>query len=914
MAESQIIERSEAGTVIRTGGGNGQRVVLPHVLPILPIRNIVVFPGTVMPLNVGRQKSKALLDEVMPGDKLIGVATQRVADVEDPGYNDLHTVGCACVILKLFKLPDGNQSIIVHGLTRFRLLSVEQMDPFTTGRIEVLEDSLVTGPSLDALVASVRQQANRVIELSPNTPDEAAQVLNSITNPSALADFLAANLQADTAEKQRLLEELDVEKRLRMIAARLATQLDVLELQSKIQSQVKENIDKSQRRYYLQEQMKAIRKELGEGEPGGGSEIESLRTKLQAARLPENVMKEANRELARLEAIPSASPEYGVIRTWLQIVSELPWSIATVDKLDLEEARRILDRDHHDLDKVKRRIVEYLAVLKLKQRQRAKSAGAEQAAHRNGKGGNGKGAPGPTPPPSQPLAEAGAPGGDAKNETTPSSPPGAPNESTTPVSPGDIGEENVSGAGAILCFVGPPGVGKTSLGKSIAEAMGRRFIRVALGGVRDEADIRGHRRTYIGSMPGRIVAELRKAGTRNPVMMLDEIDKLGMDFRGDPSAALLEVLDPAQNHTFTDHYLDVPFDLSKVLFIATANSMDPVPGPLRDRMEVIEIPGYTESDKLSIAKRYLVPRQLEANGLYDKQAKFRDDALKWVIEGYTREAGVRNLERSIGSVARAVAADIVGGKAERMTVDREYVTKTLGPRLFEPELAQRTSVPGVATGMAYTPVGGEILFIEATLMPGKGGIILTGQIGDVMKESATAAFSLVRSRADQMGIDARRLAESDIHIHVPAGAIPKDGPSAGTAMFTALASLLLNRPVRRDVAMTGEITLRGLVLPIGGLKEKTLAAKRAGIREVIIPRRNEKDLPDIPEEVRNTLKFHLVDTVDDVLEVAVGARRGGAAKAPGRPAAAARKSSGLDGVRPKDVHQDKGKPGKRVTA
>jgi ATP-dependent Lon protease len=797
MAESQIIERSPEGTVIRTGGGNGQRTVLPHVLPILPIRNIVVFPGTVMPLNVGRAKSKALLDEVMPGDKLVGVVTQKVADVEDPGYGDLHTVGVAAVILKLFKLPDGNQSIIVHGLTRFRLLSVEQTEPFSTGRIEVLEDIVNPGPSLDALVASVRQQANRVIELSPNTPDEAAQVLNSINSPGALADFLAANLQADTAEKQRLLEELDVEKRLRMIAARLATQLDVLELQSKIQSQVKENIDKSQRRYYLQEQMKAIRKELGEGEPGGGSEVESLRAKLQAAKLPENVMKEANRELARLESIPSASPEYGVIRTWLQIVSELPWSVTTEDKLDLAEARKILDRDHHDLDKVKRRIVEYLAVRKLRPQ----------------------------------------------------------------------------GGGAILCFVGPPGVGKTSLGKSIAEAMGRNFIRVALGGVRDEADIRGHRRTYIGSMPGRIIAELRKAGTRNPVMMLDEIDKLGADFRGDPASALLEVLDPAQNHTFTDHYLDVPFDLSQVLFIATANSMDPVPGPLRDRMEVIEIPGYTESDKLNIAKRYLVPRQLEANGLTDQHARFKDEALRWIIEGYTREAGVRNLERNIGSVCRAIAAEIVGGRTDRVTVDREYVSKTLGPRRFEPELASRTSVPGVATGMAYTPVGGEILFIEATRFPGKGAITLTGQIGEVMKESATAAFCLVRSRAEQLGIDPKLLAESDLHIHVPAGAVPKDGPSAGVAMFTALASLLLNRPVRREVAMTGEITLRGLVLPIGGLKEKTLAAKRAGIREVIIPKRNEKDLPDIPEEVRNTLKFNLVETVDDVLEVALGGAR-----------------------------------------
>src|SRR4051794_4937945 len=795
MSESQIIERSPTATVIRTGT-NGQRLTIPNTLPILPIRNIVVFPGTVMPLNVGRQKSKNLLDEVMPGEKIIGVVTQRNAETEDPQLDDLYGVGVACMILKLFKLPDGNQSIIVHGLTRFRVKNLMQTEPFALGDIEVLEDTLEAGPGLDALIASVRQQANRVIELSPNTPDGAAQVLASITQPSALADFLAANLQADTTEKQRMLEELDVEKRLRLIASRLATQLDVLELQNKIQSQVKENIDKSQRRYYLQEQMKAIRKELGEGEPGGGSEVESLRAKLQAARLPEVVMKEANRELARLEAIPSASPEYGVIRTWLQIISELPWSIATDDKLDLAEARRILDRDHHDLDKVKRRIVEYLAVRKLKPQ----------------------------------------------------------------------------GGGAILCFVGPPGVGKTSLGKSIAEAMGRNFIRVALGGVRDEADIRGHRRTYIGSMPGRIIAELRKAGTKNPVMMLDEIDKMGADFRGDPASAMLEVLDPAQNSTFTDHYLDVPFDLSKVLFIATANTMDSVPGPLRDRMEVIDIPGYTNTDKLSIAKAYLVPRQLEANGLADKQVKFKDEALREIIESYTREAGVRNLERNIDAVSRAIAAEVDGGRTDRVAVDREYVGKTLGPPRYEPELAQRTSVPGVATGMAYTPVGGEILFIEASRMSGRGNITLTGQIGDVMKESATAAFTLIRSRAEKYGIDPKLLAESDIHIHVPAGAVPKDGPSAGVAMFTALASLLMNRPVKSDVSMTGEITLRGLVLPIGGLKEKTLAAKRAGIKQIVAPKRNEKDFPDIPEEVRNTLKFHWVENIDQVLEAALGAK------------------------------------------
>ena len=826
MADIQVLERTGERTIIRTGA-DGQRLTIPHVLPILPIRNIVVFPGTVMPLNIGRQKSKNLLDEVMPAEKLIGVVSQRNAESEDPKLEDLHPVGTICTILKLFRLPDGNQSIIVHGLTRFRLTSVDQQDPFLTGQIEVLEEVMQPGAGLDALLASVKQQANRVIELSPNTPDEAAQVLNSITNPSALADFLAANLQTDVSEKQQMLEELDIEKRLRMIAARMATQLDILELQNKIQKQVTENIDRSQRRFYLQEQLKAIRKELGEGDKGGGSEVDDLRKKLEAAKPPEPVMKEAMRELSRLEGLPSASPEYGVIRTYLQILSELPWNVTTQDKIELNEARAILDRDHFGLDKVKRRILEYLAVRKLKP----------------------------------------------------------------------------DGAGAILCFVGPPGVGKTSLGKSIAEAMGRKFIRVALGGVRDEADIRGHRRTYIGSLPGRIIAEIRKAGTRNPLMMLDEIDKMSSDFRGDPASAMLEVLDPAQNHTFTDHYLDVPFDLSKVLFIATANTMDTVPGPLRDRMEVIEIPGYTENDKLNIGKRYLVPRQLEANGLTAEQIRFQDSALRHIIEGYTREAGVRNLERNIGSVARGVAADIVGGKTnEIVTVDKALVERTLGPRRFEPELASRTSVPGVATGMAYTPVGGDILFIEASRMPGKGNIILTGQIGDVMKESATAAFSLVRSRAERLKIDQKLLAESDIHVHVPAGAVPKDGPSAGVAMFTAISSLFLNKPVRHDLAMTGEITLRGLVLPIGGLKEKTLAAMRAGIKQVVVPKRNEKDLPDIPEEVRNGLEWHFVENVDQVMRYALGtvekAERAAARPRPGesngtsKPARPARVENG----------------------
>ena len=800
MADFQIITRGETSTLLKAMG-SGQELTVPHILPILPVRGLVLFPGTVLPLEV----AKPLLDEVMLGDKLVGVVThknsdeKRSDDAKPPrvtGLPDLHSVGVICMILKLLKMRDSAQSIIVHGLVRFRVLEIIQTEPFVTARVEVLQETVTPGTGLDALSASVRQQAHRMIELSPGAPEEASQVLSNIATPAALADFLAANLpNGQVAEKQKLLEELDVEKRLTSLAGLLAAQLDVMELQSRINDQVKESIDKSQRRYYLQEQLKAIRKALGDQEPGGngGSEVDSLRAKLEAAKLPEAVMKEATRELERLDSVPNASPEYGVIRTYLQILAELPWSIQTEDKIDLKEARAVLDRDHHDLDKVKKRIIEYLAVRKLKP----------------------------------------------------------------------------DGGGAILCFLGPPGVGKTSLGKSIAEAMGRKFIRVALGGVRDEADIRGHRRTYIGSMPGRIIAELRKAGTRNPVMMLDEIDKVGNDFRGDPASALLEVLDPAQNHTFTDHYLDVPFDLSRVLFIATANTMDTVPGPLRDRMETIEIPGYTSSDKLLIARQYLVPRQLEANGLTTLQATFRDAALKWMIEGYTREAGVRSLERAVGSVARAIAADVVGGKTDRKTVSKDFVTQVLGPRRFDPELAARTSVPGVATGMAYTPVGGEILFIEATRMPGKGLITLTGQIGDVMKESATAAYSLIRSRAKELGINPELLANSDFHIHVPAGAVPKDGPSAGVAMFTALASLMLNRAVRHDLAMTGEITLRGLVLPIGGLKEKTLAAKRAGIRQVIAPKRNEKDLPDIPQEVRDTLKFHFVENIDQVLKLAL---------------------------------------------
>ncbi len=789
--ESVHVDKDSNRPTLSVGGG---RVNIPDTLPILPLRNLVVFPGTVMPLNIGRAKSKLLLEEVMSDDpKMIAVVAQKDVEDEDPDEDGLHTIGTVCMILKLFRLPDGNQSIIVHGHNRFRLHALAQHDPFHVGHLEPLEDQNPDDAESMALVSSIREQAKRLIELSPNTPDEAQQLLDNIETPGALADFLAANLPGDSDERQEILETLNVPKRLRLVAERLARQLDVLELQDKIQTQVKSNIDKTQRRFFLQEQMKAIRKELGDIDEGPGNEAEELRERLEEAGLPEAVMKEANRELARMETIPQASPEYGVIRTYLDILSELPWQKSTDDEIELDKAREQLDSDHYGLEKVKKRILEYLAVRKLKP----------------------------------------------------------------------------DGGGAILCFLGPPGVGKTSLGKSIAEATGRNFIRVALGGVRDESEIRGHRRTYIGSMPGRIISELRKGGTNNPVMMLDEIDKVGSDFRGDPASALLEVLDPAQNSAFTDHYLDVPFDLSKTLFIATANTMDTVPGPLRDRMEVIDIPGYTQADKFHIAKTYLVPRQLKNNGLKKSQARFNDKALRLIIDGYTREAGVRNLERSIGSVVRSIAAEIVGGETKKVSVDETYVAKALGPIKFEDELAARTSVPGVATGLAYTPFGGEILFIEATRMAGKGGITLTGQIGDVMKESATAAFSLVRSRADVLGIDGEELAKSDIHIHVPAGAIPKDGPSAGVAMYTALSSLLQGTPVRKEVAMTGEITLRGLVLPIGGLKEKALAAKRAGIKDVIIPKRNEKDLVDVPDEVKKALKFHPVEHVDEVLKLAL---------------------------------------------
>jgi len=765
---------------------------IPDTLPVLAVKDTVVFPGTIVPLTVGREKSKQLVEAVYGGSKILGIAAQRMSNVEDPSLEDLYRVGTVVTILKRLDLQDGNQSIIVHGLTRFGIEEMVQTDPYLVAKAHTREDQYEETTEIDALVETARRLARRVIELTPGVPEEAPTIMENIEKPGALADFLAANLSMDLVNKQEILETFDIGSRLRKINRALATQLEILELSNKIHNQVKSEIDKTQREYYLHEQLQAIQKELGITD-GRDNEAERLREAIAEAKMPEPVEKEALRELERLQRTPQGSPDYSGIIDYLEWMCELPWSKSTRDKLDIDRAREILDEDHYGLDKIKRRILEFLAVRKL----------------------------------------------------------------------------NPKGKGTILCFSGPPGVGKTSLGRSIARALGRNFIRMSVGGVRDEADIRGHRRTYIGSIPGRVIQEIRKAGSNNPVLMLDEVDKIGSDFRGDPASALLEVLDPAQNNSFQDHYLGVPFDLSNVMFICTANYMDRVPHALRDRMEVIELAGYTLHDKSYIAKRYLIPRRIEASGLKKQNIKFTDDAIERIIESYTSEAGVRNLEREIGSVCRALAAQVAEKKKIKKTVTPEIVEEILGPIKYEPELALRTSSPGVVTGLAWTPFGGEILFVEASAMPGRGNIQLTGQLGDVMRESAMAALSVVRSRAADFGVDAKKLTERDVHIHVPAGAIPKDGPSAGVAMFTAIVSLFTGRACRSDVGMTGEITLRGLVLPIGGLKEKALAAHRAGIKTVVIPARNERHLVEVPEEIRDKIKFVPVQRVEEVLAAAL---------------------------------------------
>ncbi|PYJ17241.1 MAG: endopeptidase La [Verrucomicrobia bacterium] len=790
-------------STIAAGADESRLQRIPEELSILPVRGFVVFPGTVVPLNIQRAASIKLLDDTLPRTKVIGLLTQRDEAKEDPEPGDLYPVGTAALVLKLLRQTDDHVLVIAQGLRRFSLRKIAATSPFLRAEIDLLKSvSPPESKEWEATFRNLRDSAARLFELTPDAPEQARLMVLNSENAEQLADFLAPNLNVDVAQKEAILEELDVEKRVHAVQKHISAQLEIAEIQQKLQKDVASQFSDAQRRAYLRSQIKAIQHELGEGEAGSEEQAQQLRARLEEAKPPAEVMKQAERELKRLDFIPSASPEFSVIVSYVEIIADLPWNKLSQDNLDLDQAQQILDRDHYDLEKVKKRLIEYLAVRKL----------------------------------------------------------------------------NPQGHGAILCFLGPPGVGKTSLGQSIADALGRKFVRISLGGMRDEAEIRGHRRTYIGSMPGRIIQELRRAGTRNPVFMLDEIDKIGADFRGDPASALLEVLDPRQNNTFVDRYLDVPFDLSQVIFIGTANYIDGVPEPLRDRIEVISLPGYTEREKVEIAKRYLVRRQLEENGLKPEQCEWQEEAIRHIINDYTHEAGVRELERQIASVCRGIASQVARGKTEHAVITPELVAEMLGPAKYVRETKLKTSKPGVVTGLAYTPAGGEVLHIEATRYPGKGNVTLTGHIGEVMKESVQAAFSLVRSRNSEISAKAEDFRDIDVHVHVPAGAVPKDGPSAGIAMFTALASLFSNTPVRPDVAMTGEITLRGLVLPIGGLKEKSLAAMRAGISTVIIPQLNEKDLVDVPEEAKQKLKFIPVENVDEVLSAAL--ERDGATPSP----------------------------------
>ena len=766
-------------------------VEIPELLAILPLRNSVLFPGSIIPIDVGRKKSVRLVEEAISKERpVIGILTQREAKVEDPGDADLYTVGCAARILKVIKLAKDNFSVILQGVTRVRMIEYTQRDPFIISRVQPAPDVSKTDVELDALVLNLKDIAKRVVKLMPELPKEAAALVDSVAEPGQLADLVTSNLDLSVDEKQEVLETFDLKARLRKVLAFLSRQLEILKVREKINTQVQEEMGRNQREYVLRQQLKAIKEELGELDEGGG-DLEEFKEKIAKAEMPPEAEKAALKQFDRLKVMQPSSAEYTVTRTYLEWLVELPWATATEDNLDIDNVRKVLDEDHYDLEKVKKRIVEYIAVRKLKP--------------------------------------------DKK--------------------------------GPILCLVGPPGVGKTSLGRSVARAIGRKFIRVSLGGVRDEAEIRGHRRTYVGSLPGRIIQNVKKAGTINPVFMLDEIDKLGHDFRGDPASALLEVLDPEQNHAFSDHYLEVPYDLSRVMFIATANFLDPVPPALKDRLEILELPGYTRDEKMQIAKQFLVPKQLEEHGLDESQLVFRDEALGEIIDSYTREAGVRNLEREIANIIRGCAVKVAEGmnESELPAVDLPSLSEFLGPQKFLSEVAERVAEPGVATGLAWTPVGGDIIFVEATRMPGKGNLVLTGQLGDVMKESAQAAMSYVRSRAAELEVDEAFLEHHDVHVHIPAGAIPKDGPSAGITLFIALASLLKNTCVRPDVAVTGEITLRGAVLPVGGIKEKVLAAHRAGIKHVVLPDRNQKDLVDIPAQAKEEVEIRFVRRVDEVL-------------------------------------------------
>jgi ATP-dependent Lon protease len=771
----------------------GIQALPENTLILIPTRNLVLFPGTVLPITLGRQRTIAAAQAAIRLNRTVGLLLQRDPGTDDPIPVDLHRMGTEANLLRYVTSPDGAHHAICQGERRFRVLDFVDGYPFLAARVERLPEVETTSRNIEARLLNLRNQAIEVLQLLPQVPAELVNAVQSVTSAPALADLIASFMDITPAEKQEILETLDVEHRLDRVSAMLAYRIEVLRLSKQISEQTKGKIDDRQREFLLREQIKTIQKELGEGEDAKAQEIAELAKKITEAKMPPEVEEHAKRELSRLERMPEAAGEYSMARTYLEWLAELPWSVESGKTVDIAEARHILDADHYGLQRVKRRILEYLAIQQL----------------------------------------------------------------------------NPGGRSPILCFVGPPGVGKTSLGQSIARATGRKFVRVSLGGVHDEAEIRGHRRTYIGSLPGNIIQGIRRAGSRDCVMMLDEVDKLGRGIQGDPSSALLEVLDPEQNSTFRDNYLGVPFDLSRVMFITTANVLDTIPGPLRDRMEVIDLPGYVEDEKFEIARRYLVDRQLKANGLAAEQAEVTDAAIRAIIRDYTREAGVRQLEREIGAVLRSAAMRIAEGTAQHVRIEPGDLSEILGPPRFEGEVAMRTSVPGVATGLAWTPVGGDILFVEATRIPGDGRLILTGQLGDVMKESAQAALSLVKARAPALGLDPGIFEKSDIHVHVPAGAIPKDGPSAGVAMYTALVSLVTNRTVRSDTAMTGEISLRGLVLPVGGIKEKVVAAARAGLTTVILPARNRKDYEEIPEAARNALRFLWAERVEDVIEAAL---------------------------------------------
>ncbi len=811
---------------------NGAPVQIPEELPILPLRNTVAFPFAVTPLNVGVPRSVKLIEDAVERESLIGLVAVKDPAVEEPMPGQVHETGTIARIVRVVRTPDGNLQTVVQGLERFRVGTWLAPEPYLKARVTLAPDEVEADLEMEALQRSLRDVAREVITLSPDLPKEAVGFLNLIQEPRYLAYLVAANIQMEVAEGQKILEMNRVKDKLRTLISRLEHEKEVLTLGQKIQSEAREEMDKQQRDYFLRQQLKAIQKELGEAEENQ-SIVAEYTAKIEKAGLPEEAKKEALNELNRLGGMPPQAPEYSMIKTYLDWMVDLPWNKFSEDRLEVEHARRVLDEDHYDLQEVKDRIIEYLAVQRLLSVRRAQRAGA-----------------------GEPAAPA-APEGEAPEGSR-----------VPPRPPTELGLAR-DGAGVILCFVGPPGVGKTSLGQSIARALGRRFIRMSLGGMRDEAEIRGHRRTYIGSMPGRIVQAIKRAGTRNPVLMLDEIDKVGADWRGDPSSALLEVLDPAQNRTFRDHYLNVDFDLSQVMFITTANQLETIPAPLRDRMEIIQLDGYTEHEKVHIARLHLVPRQLTANGLEPGEVSFTDEALARIVQDYTREAGVRSLERQIGTICRKAAVRILARQDERLEIGPEKVREYLKRPRFESEISEAITIPGIATGLAVTAFGGDILYIEVTRMKGKGDFKLTGQLGDVMRESAQIAYSWVRSKAGELGIDPEVFAQSDVHVHVPAGAVPKDGPSAGVAMTLAMASLFSGRPVRSDAGMTGEVTLRGRVLPVGGIKMKLLAAHRAGLRQVILPKRNEADLEELPEDVRQTMRFVLVERIDDALGAAL---------------------------------------------